>query len=185
MQFFLKKNLWHRCFPVSFAKFLKTPFSTEYLRWQLLNIIMKILWLQYGYLLRSFSNTFRIVRYQIVYASSFSKKKRPFSVSRIEFFSEKNNELEFNAVSVCVNFQRRFFLRGHWKLLPVPKPQTRKTLSKVWNLFKLTIRKLLTLFWCPCYQLWTDFTSFCCVFIIDFDQEKLYPAGIYRIKLTM
>ena len=23
----LKKRLWHRCFPVNFAKFLKTPFS--------------------------------------------------------------------------------------------------------------------------------------------------------------
>ena len=23
----LKKKLWHRCFPVKFAKFLKTPFS--------------------------------------------------------------------------------------------------------------------------------------------------------------
>ena len=24
---FLKKRLWHRCFPVNFAKFLRTPFS--------------------------------------------------------------------------------------------------------------------------------------------------------------
>ena len=32
----LKKRLWHRCFPVNFAKFLKTPFLTEPLRWLLL-----------------------------------------------------------------------------------------------------------------------------------------------------
>ena len=32
----LKKRLWHRCFPVNFAKFLRTPFSTEHLRWLLL-----------------------------------------------------------------------------------------------------------------------------------------------------
>ena len=31
----LKKRLWHRCFPVSFAKFLTAPFLTEYLRWML------------------------------------------------------------------------------------------------------------------------------------------------------
>ena len=31
-----KKRLWHRCFPVNFAKFLKTPFVTEHLRWLLL-----------------------------------------------------------------------------------------------------------------------------------------------------
>ena len=27
----LKKRLWHRCFPVNFAKFLRTAFLTEYL----------------------------------------------------------------------------------------------------------------------------------------------------------
>ena len=33
----LKKRLWHWCFPVNFAKFLRTPFFTEHLRWLLLN----------------------------------------------------------------------------------------------------------------------------------------------------
>ena len=32
----LKKRLWHRCFPKNFAKFLRTPFLTEHLRWMLL-----------------------------------------------------------------------------------------------------------------------------------------------------
>ena len=32
----LKKRFWHRCFPVNFAKFLRTPFLTEQLRWLLL-----------------------------------------------------------------------------------------------------------------------------------------------------
>ena len=31
-----KKRLWHRCFPVNFAKFLRTHFLTEHLRWLLL-----------------------------------------------------------------------------------------------------------------------------------------------------
>ena len=34
--FLLKKRLWHRCFPVNFAKFLRTPFFTEQLWWLLL-----------------------------------------------------------------------------------------------------------------------------------------------------
>ena len=34
----LKKRLWHRCFSVNFAKFLRTPFLTEHLRWLLLDI---------------------------------------------------------------------------------------------------------------------------------------------------
>ena len=29
----LKKRLWHKCFPVNFAKFLNTPFLTKHLWW--------------------------------------------------------------------------------------------------------------------------------------------------------
>ena len=32
----LKKRLWHRCFPVNFAKFLRASFFTEHLWWLLL-----------------------------------------------------------------------------------------------------------------------------------------------------
>ena len=32
----LKKRLWHRCFPVNCAKFLRTRFLTEHLWWLLL-----------------------------------------------------------------------------------------------------------------------------------------------------
>ena len=38
----LKKRLWHRCFPVNFAKFLRTPFLTEHLRWLLLEFVDKV-----------------------------------------------------------------------------------------------------------------------------------------------
>ena len=33
----LKKRLWHRCFPVNFVKFLRTPFYIEHLWWLLLD----------------------------------------------------------------------------------------------------------------------------------------------------
>ena len=36
----LKKGLWHRCFPVNFAKFLRTPFRTEHHWWLLLELIL-------------------------------------------------------------------------------------------------------------------------------------------------
>ena len=36
----LKKSLWHRSFPVNFAKFLRTSSFTEHLRWLLLNVIL-------------------------------------------------------------------------------------------------------------------------------------------------
>ena len=34
----LKKRFWHRCFPVSFVKFLRTLFLTEQLLWLLLYV---------------------------------------------------------------------------------------------------------------------------------------------------
>ena len=34
----LKKRVWHKCFPVNFAKFLRTPFVPEHLGWLLLNL---------------------------------------------------------------------------------------------------------------------------------------------------
>ena len=34
---YLKKRLWHRCFPVIFVKFLISPFFRELLQWLLLN----------------------------------------------------------------------------------------------------------------------------------------------------
>ena len=36
----LKKGLWYRCFPVNFAKFLRTPFLIEHLWWLLLQGFM-------------------------------------------------------------------------------------------------------------------------------------------------
>ena len=35
----LKKRLWHKCFPVNFAKFLRTPFLIEHSRWLLLILL--------------------------------------------------------------------------------------------------------------------------------------------------
>ena len=35
---YIKKRLQHRCFPVKFPKFLRTPFFTEQLRWLLLSL---------------------------------------------------------------------------------------------------------------------------------------------------
>ena len=34
----LKKILWHRCFPVNFAKFLRTAFFVEHIQWLLLSL---------------------------------------------------------------------------------------------------------------------------------------------------
>ena len=36
-------GLWHRCFPVNFAEFLRTPFYTEQLWWLLLACLLDCL----------------------------------------------------------------------------------------------------------------------------------------------
>ena len=40
----LKKRPWHRCFPVNFVNFLRTPFYKEHVRWLLLNFSGKHQW---------------------------------------------------------------------------------------------------------------------------------------------
>ena len=37
----LKRRLWHRSFPVNFAKFLRIIFLTEHFRWLLLSIVIR------------------------------------------------------------------------------------------------------------------------------------------------
>ena len=47
----LKKSPWHRCFPVNFVKFLRTPTFIEHLWWLLLYIvILDFIWVIAGYL---------------------------------------------------------------------------------------------------------------------------------------
>ena len=43
----IKKRLWHRCFPVNFAKFLRTSFSIEHLGWLLLRDLRGLEVMQY------------------------------------------------------------------------------------------------------------------------------------------
>ena len=38
----LKKRLQHRCFPVNFANFLRTPFFAEHIQWLLLKYIVNM-----------------------------------------------------------------------------------------------------------------------------------------------
>ena len=37
----LKKRLWHRCFPVNFVKFLRTPVFIEHLSWLFFSCLVK------------------------------------------------------------------------------------------------------------------------------------------------
>ena len=41
LQRWKRKRLWHRCFPVNFANFLRTSFFIDHLRWLLLHVLRK------------------------------------------------------------------------------------------------------------------------------------------------
>ena len=56
---FIKKSLWHRCFPVNFAKFLRTPFLTEHLRW----LFQPILSFMYALIIKQMHNQVHNLRW--------------------------------------------------------------------------------------------------------------------------
>ena len=80
----LKKRLWRRCFPVNFAKFLRTPCFTEHLWWLLLKIQ---LWI------RCFSSSFDCILSFISldhYRNYlFSLELDAILIAQITFFWEK------------------------------------------------------------------------------------------------
>ena len=76
---FLKKRFWHRCFPMIFAKFLRTLFLTEHLWWLLLFLtglqIVNLFW------------TKRLFLQDILFSPShFTKCKNRFILLRIQVF---------------------------------------------------------------------------------------------------
>ena len=71
----LKKRLWHRCFPVNFVRFLRTPFLTEDLRWLLLIFLNVSLLLPMRYLHLCFIQKFFFC-FNFVFRRSFLQKKK-------------------------------------------------------------------------------------------------------------
>ena len=61
----LKKRLWHRCFPVNFEKFLRTPFLIEHLWWLLLLLLCFAVHMELLYLLIYFCVSSRVIILQL------------------------------------------------------------------------------------------------------------------------
>ena len=70
----LKKRLWHRCFPVNFAKFLRTPFFTEQLRWVLLCSFQCTQLIQYISLKSEYDQRFLRKELQLLVVTYFFRK---------------------------------------------------------------------------------------------------------------
>ena len=74
---FLKKRLWHRCFPVNLVKFSRTPSFIEHVRWLLLEFINIFETLQLGL-------TFFIVTFFFI-LSELVNRKSPCNVFHYNF----------------------------------------------------------------------------------------------------
>ena len=69
----LKKSFWHRCFPVNFPKFLRTPFFTEHLQWLLLDLWAKAN--NYSYWVQPCQNSF--VHLKVLYQDVLVESREP------------------------------------------------------------------------------------------------------------
>ena len=59
----LKKRPWHRCFPVNFAKFSRTSFFVEHLRWLLLSVNKRVEMVMISVFI--VKNTVSLIRYHL------------------------------------------------------------------------------------------------------------------------
>ena len=87
---FMKKRLHYSCFscfPVKFAKFLRTPFLTEHLRW----LILHLRWLLLYFFKKAIKQLFRNL---VMTSNNFF-----FSTHRLIY--EKSNSLVYNFVVDC------------------------------------------------------------------------------------
>ena len=109
----LKKRLWHSCFPVSFAKFLRTPFLTEHLRRLLLysyyitilegSLCEKIRKISYIYGLFTWTKNIRKKVFQkktakLIFADTKNVRKQVFTNSKIAL---RTYEVNIHIRKIC------------------------------------------------------------------------------------
>ena len=95
---FIKKRLWHKCFPVNFATFLRTPFLTEQLRMLLLGNI---------------KSTTEVLVYLLSYHFSYSAKSLSGKIRRTYHSNSKCSNPIMEAkqllnIHACLKFNTLF-----------------------------------------------------------------------------
>ena len=78
----LKKRLWHKCFPVTFAKFLRTPFLNEHLWWLLLKVCTFCSFLQFS-------------RFEL--SRTFRRKTTNWNFGLLEYYELKDYSINQNS----------------------------------------------------------------------------------------
>ena len=107
--------LWHRCFPVNFAKFLRTPFLTEHLRWLLLHLGETA---YFVYKLQNFNNWIQQKTISQVFFKHFIQglevaiRRRSFTQNPWQLFVKK---LICNKVVKCQTY--KFTKKTLWHIL--------------------------------------------------------------------
>ena len=107
----LKKRPWHRCFPVNFAKFLRTTFYTEHF-WRLL---LKVL-LRFSHFLNQLINTNLSVNMEEQFWRVFAPKN-----TRNTYWVLCNSRFHFKNFIFVICLQKQnisyafFFLKPIWR----------------------------------------------------------------------
>ena len=78
----LKKRLWHKYFPVTFAKFLRTPFLNEHLWWLLLKVCTFCSFLQFS-------------RFEL--SRTFRRKTTNWNFGLLEYYELKDYSINQNS----------------------------------------------------------------------------------------
>ena len=93
----LKKRPWHRCFPVNFAKFLRTPFSIEHLWWLLLIRHRLYIWTEvfFGWLL------FELIAKLNFLVGRLAMELSHKSLENISFWCKTPSKSCFNDICCC------------------------------------------------------------------------------------
>ena len=128
---FLKKRLWNRCFVVNFAKFLRTSFLTEHLRWLLLAFqsestcyslrtscskqaqYLKFKWTKTSW---KYNRSNIVQRSFLCYIAGFFPANISTSVQRclwVDMTSRRCTTLKQRCICQCWNLQLRTTLKQH------------------------------------------------------------------------
>ena len=114
----LKKRLWRRCFPVNFAKFLRTPFLTEHLWWLLLVCFYSLRSSEVKLLGKTILINLKLIntsttsgRKYLLNFMPFNKKIKRFEKTR---FTTAFTDSQFNYISLIWMFADKTLIKKNW-----------------------------------------------------------------------
>ena len=124
---FIKKRLWHSCFPVNFEKFLRTPFFIEHLRWLPLPVAL-------NGLMQGMSQRFYFDGYSIY------TDNNPVNICLFKV----NNKSTRKKGEICSKLTRKVPEQCHWRLSGVSIVNVEHSFRD-WNNDRRSLKKTVSI----------------------------------------